>query len=119
MMGKDTMDFCKQCDTCQHTMFPTQAPYGLAKPLPIPTKPFTHISMDFLTVPSRILEDGSIFDSICTIVDRFSRYVKIVPVHKSTTSAHLIQKFLCQVYPEWGLPEDIVSDRDARLTSKQ
>ena len=118
-MHKDTMDFCKQCDTCQHTMLPTQSLYGLAKPLPIPMKPFTHISMDFLSLPSRILEDGSIYDSVWTIVDRFSGYVKIIPVHKSTTSAYLIQKFLCQVYPEWGLPEDIVSDRDARCTSKQ
>ena len=100
-------------------MFPIQALYGLAKPLPIPTKPFTHISMDYLSLLSRILEDGSIFDSICTIVDRFSGYVKIIPVHKSTRSAQLIQKFLYQVYPKWGLPEDIVSDRDVRCTSKQ
>ena len=94
-MCKDTMDFCQQCDTCQHTMFPTQALYSLAKPLPIPTKPFTHISMDFLSLPSRILEDGSIYDSICTIVDRLSGYVKVIPVDKSTTAAHLIRKFLC------------------------
>ena len=58
-------------------------------------------------------------DSIRTIVDRFSGYVKIIPVYKSTTSAHLIEKFLYQVYSERELPEDIVSDRDARFTSKE
>src|SRR4029077_3455086 len=25
-MRKDIMDYCKQCDTCQHTLFSTQAP---------------------------------------------------------------------------------------------
>ena len=34
-MRKDTIDYRKQCDTCQQTTFSTQVPHGLARPLPI------------------------------------------------------------------------------------
>ena len=68
-IGKDAIDYCKQCDTCQHTMFSTQAHYGLAKPLPVPTRPFTHLSMDFLELPPKIIEEGKIFNAVCIIVD--------------------------------------------------
>ena len=53
-MRKDTMDYCKQCDTCQRTTFSTQAPPGLARRLPIPHQPFTHIAMDFLSLPPKV-----------------------------------------------------------------
>ena len=54
---KDTMDYCKQCDTCQRTTFSTQAPQGLARPLPIPHQPFTHIAMDFLSLPPKVRKE--------------------------------------------------------------
>ena len=50
-MRKDTIDYCKQCDTYQQTTFSTQAPQVLARPLPIPHQPFTHIAMHFLSLP--------------------------------------------------------------------
>ena len=117
-MRKDAIDYCKQCDTYQHTMFSTQAPYGLAKPLPIPTRPFTHLSMDFLELPPKITEEGKIFNAIWTIVDRFTEYVKIIPINKSYSAPEIIEIFLTTIYPEWGLRDDIVSDMDTWFTSK-
>ena len=29
-MREDSIDYCRQCDTCQHTTYATQAPQGLA-----------------------------------------------------------------------------------------
>ena len=86
-MRKDAIDYCKQYDTYQHTMFSMQAPYGLTKPLAIPTRPFTHLSMDFLELPPKITEEGKIFNTVWTIVDRFSGYVKIIPINKSYGSS--------------------------------
>ena len=71
-MRKDTMDYCKQCDTCQQTTFSTQAPQGLARPLPIPHQPFTHIAMDFLSLPPNVRKEHGqeiIYDQVWTIVD--------------------------------------------------
>ena len=120
-MRKDTMDYGKQCDTCQRTTFLTQAPQGLARPLPIPHQPFTHIAMDFLSLPPKVRKEHGqeiIYDQVWTIVDRFSQYVKILPLTKNATAENLITKFFYHVYPDWGMPQDIVSDRDAKFTSK-
>ena len=120
-MQKDTMEYCQQCDTCQHTKFSTQAPQGLARPLPIPQKPFTHFCMDFLSMPPKIGKYGNQevqYDSIWVIVDRFSALKKLIPVQKTTTSEQLCIIFMKAVYPEWGMPDDIVSDRDSRFTAK-
>ena len=50
-MAKDTEQYCKTCGICQLTKQSTQYPFGLLKPLPIPERPFTHISIDFLFLP--------------------------------------------------------------------
>src|SRR4029077_16786087 len=120
-MRKDIMDYCKQCDTCQHTLFSTQAPQGLAHPLPIPQRPFTHISMDFVSLPPKVRTERNtevIYDTIWTIVDRLSAYVKLIPLTKDTKAEQLIQLFTNYVYPDWGMPTDIVSDQDTKFTSK-
>ena len=117
-MHTGAIDYCKQCDTCQHTIFLTQAPYRLAKPLPIPTRPFTHLSMDSLELLTKIIEEGQIFNAVWTIVDRFSGYVRIIPINKSYGAPEIIEIFTSTIYPEWGLPDDIVSDMDTRFTSK-
>ena len=120
-MRKDTMDYCKQCDTCQRTTFSTQAQQGPAKPLPIPQQLFTHIDMDFLSPPPKLRKEHRqeiIYDQVWTIVDRFSQYVKILPRTKNATADNLISKFFYHVYTDWGMPQDKVSDRDAKFTSK-
>src|SRR6266576_1924155 len=119
-MRIDTMEYCKQCDTCQRTKFSTTAPQGLARPLPVPQKPFTHISMDFLSMPPKVRKENGIeviYDSIWVIVDRFSAMKKLIPVSKEVISQELCTKFLEKVYPEWGMPDNIVSDRDTRFTA--
>ena len=112
-MRKDTYDYCQQCDTCQHTRYTTQLPQGLARPLLIPQKTFTHLSMDFLALPPKSRKERNmdvIYDSIWVIMDRFSALKKLIPVNKEITSQDLCDKFMEQVYPDWGMPEDIVSD---------
>ena len=120
-MRKNTMDCCKQCNTCQRKTLSTQAPQGLAGPLPIPDQPFTHIAMNFLSLPPKVRKENGqeiIYDQVWTIVDRFSQYVKILPLTKNATAENLINKIFNHVDPDWGMPQDIVSDRDAKFSSK-
>jgi len=44
----DTSAFCKSCATCAMIKSSTQAPLGLAHPLPVPRAPWEVISMDFV-----------------------------------------------------------------------
>ena len=118
---KDTIYYCRQCDTCQCTSFSTQAPQGLARPLPIPHLPFTHISMDFLSLPPKVRKEHRqeiIYDQVWTIVDRFSQYIKIIPLTQNATADNVITKFFYHVYLDWGVLQDIVADQDAKFTSK-
>ena len=46
------------------------------------------------------------------IVDRFSEYVRIIPINKSYIAPEIIEIFTSTIYPKWGLADDIVSDMD-------
>ena len=120
-MRKDIRDYCKLYDTCQRTTFSTQAPQGWARPLPIPHQPFTHITIDFLSLSLKFRKEHGqeiMYDQVWTIVDRFSQYAKILPLPKKATAEDLISKVFYHVYPDWGVPQHIVSDGDAMFTSK-
>ena len=70
--------------------------------------------MDFIThLP---LSDG--FDAIFSIVDRFSKFVKFIPLKWDDSPAPTIARLL---FDNWiyifGMPKSIISDRDVRFTS--
>jgi len=71
--------------------------------------------MDFITdLP---LSNGH--DSIWVIVDRFTKMAHLVPLKSDAKKApDLARIFLREVWQLHGLPSTIVSDRDARFTSK-
>ncbi len=71
-------------------------------------------------MPPKVRKENGIeviYDSIWVIVDRFSAMKKLIPVSKEVTSHELCTKFIEMVYPEWGMPDNIVSDRDTRFTT--
>ncbi|KXN92934.1 Pro-Pol polyprotein [Leucoagaricus sp. SymC.cos] len=45
---KDCREFCRFCEICAHVKAPTTKPRGEIYPLPIPTKPWDSIGMDFI-----------------------------------------------------------------------
>ena len=70
--------------------------------------------MDFITH----LPESISFDSIFTIVDRFSKFVRFIPI-KSTYDAPMIAQLLFDHWVcQFGMPKVIVSDRDTKFTSK-
>jgi len=70
--------------------------------------------MDFIT---HLPETPRGFDSILTIVDRFSKFVVLTPC-KKTISAEQVARLLAEkLIPHYGVPMDFVSDRDPKFTS--
>ena len=57
-------------------------------------------------------------DSICTFVDRFSKYVYFVPCKETATAADIAQLFITTVVAHYGMPACVISDRDPRFVSK-
>ena len=47
-MVEDVKSFCDSCSTCKTSKSNTQAPYGLLHPLPVPSRPWQSIGIDFV-----------------------------------------------------------------------
>jgi len=108
-------DYIGSCEDCQKDKVIRHTRYGLLQPLEVPYAPWDSISMDFITdLP---LSDGH--DSIWIIVDRFTKMAHFVPLKSDAKKApDLARIFLREVWRLHGLPSTIISDRDARFTSK-
>ncbi|KAH6793421.1 hypothetical protein C2S52_003898 [Perilla frutescens var. hirtella] len=55
-------------------------------------------------------------DAIVVVVDRFSKYATFMPALKTITAEETTQLFFKHIVKFWGLPRDIVSDRNSRFT---
>ncbi|KAL0287106.1 UNVERIFIED_CONTAM: Transposon Ty3-I Gag-Pol polyprotein [Sesamum angustifolium] len=54
--------------------------------------------------------------SIIVVVDRLSKYATFIAAPKHFTAERTTHLFFKHVVKYWGLPKDIVSDRDSRFT---
>ncbi|KAK3538154.1 hypothetical protein QTP70_032477, partial [Hemibagrus guttatus] len=91
-----------------------QRPEGLLEPLPVPRRPWSHLSVDFLTD----LPDSGGFTAIMVVVDRFSKGCKLVPLKGLPTAMQTVDAMFTHGFSNFGLPEDIVSDRGPQFTSR-
>ncbi|KAK3572216.1 hypothetical protein QTP86_027122 [Hemibagrus guttatus] len=89
-------------------------PEGLLEPLPIPRRPWSHLSVDFLTN----LPDSEGFTTVMVVVDRFSKGCRLIPLRGLPTAMQSAEAMFQHVFRNFGLPEDIVSDRGSQFTSR-
>lgn len=113
-MEEDTKGFIAACQICSQHKTARHAPSGLLQPLPIPHRPWSHVSLDFVTglPPS----EGNA--TILTIVDRFSKSAQFVPLPKLPSAKETAELMLHHVFRLHGIPCDIVSDRGPQFTSR-
>jgi hypothetical protein len=111
-MYTDIKEYVGSCDVCQHTKSRTVKPYGLCKPLQLAKRKWGSVSMDMIVSLPRT---KSGFDAILVVVCRFTKYVLFIPCHTTTTAEQCAQLFHLHVTSKYGLPDDIVSDRDSRF----
>jgi hypothetical protein len=69
--------------------------------------------MDFIVQ----LPESSGFDAIFTIVDRFSRLVRFIPMSSSASAADVAQLFFDHWLCRFGIPSKIICDRDVKFQS--
>uniref|UniRef100_A0A3P9LR62 Integrase catalytic domain-containing protein n=2 Tax=Oryzias latipes TaxID=8090 RepID=A0A3P9LR62_ORYLA len=113
-MEQDVRDFVAACAICARSKSSNSPPAGLLHPLPIAERPWSHVSMDFVTglPPS---EGNTV---ILTIVDRFSKAAQFIPLAKLPTATEMADVLVHQVFRHHGIPKDIVSDRGPQFVSQ-
>lgn len=106
----DVENFVKSCQLCQQSKNITRVPVGLLQPLPIPTKVWHDIFMDFIThLPSY---KGN--TTVVAVVDRFFKAAQwCVTFIIHSFSCWNLSTMICRLY---GFPNSIVSDLDPIFT---
>ena len=87
--------------------------YGELEQLEVPYRPWSSISMDWIIE----LPESDGFTQIWVVVDRFTKMAHLIPLPTNTKATDLAKVFLKEIWKHHGLPTDIVSDRDAKITS--
>ena len=58
------------------------------------------------------------FGSILVVVDKFSKYVVFIPAPSECPAEEAARIFFSNIVMHFGMPKDIVSDRDTRFTGR-
>ena len=116
-MNQWVTDYVKGCATCQQNKIQTHKrktlPFGITTSPNM--KPFSQIALDLITGLLQV--NGK--DAILTILDhRCSRAAIFIPCTTTITRPGIAQLYLRNVYPWFGLPSRVISDRDPRFTSQ-
>jgi len=106
--------FIQQCDVCQQAKVEHVKTPGLLQPLPVPSTPWTVVSLDFIEG----LPISYKSDVIMVVVDKFTKYGHFIALSHPFTALQVAQAYMNNVYKLHGLPQSIISDRDRIFTSK-
>jgi hypothetical protein len=106
--------YVDNCDTCKRIKPIRHAPFGLLKPLQLPTRPWDSISMEFITGLPEV--EGS--NALWVIVDRLTKMAHFVACKDTMGPKDLAEGFIAHIVRTHGLPNNIISDRGSLFTSK-
>ncbi|KAJ0468424.1 putative nucleotidyltransferase, Ribonuclease H [Helianthus annuus] len=114
-MKRDIALYVGRCLTCARVKAEHQRPSGLLEQPPIPIWKWERIAMDFIT---KLPPTSSGHDSIWVVVDRLTKSAHFLPIREDYKVERLARIYTDEIICNHGTPRDIISDRDARFTSR-
>jgi hypothetical protein len=113
-MQQDVHNYCKTCPVCMAAKAGTQKPAGLLQPLSVPERKWQSVGMDFIV---RLPMTAAGHDALMVVTDRLTKLVRCIPTATTVTAPEVAQLFVDNVVRLYGVPQEIVSDRDSKFTS--
>ncbi|KAI3731639.1 hypothetical protein L1987_62828 [Smallanthus sonchifolius] len=114
-MKADIATYVSKCLTCSKVKVEYQKPSGLLQQPEIPMWKWEQISMDFIT---KLPRTPTGCDTIWVIVDRLTKSAHFLAIKETEKMEKLTRLYLKEVVSRHGVPISIISDRDARFTSR-
>ena len=109
---KFTKKLIKTCDTCQKCKDHFKKCVGLTKPI-LPKEKGSLVSIDYY---GPLVSSTSGVKYILVIIDNFTKYVRLYPMKRATTTVTLNK--LKEYIREIGKPKEILTDTGSQFTSK-
>jgi hypothetical protein len=122
-------DYIRHCPACLVNKPNNYTPSGRLIPISAPASPWELVTMDFLVkLPPSTPKTGlwsqlvgkpnlPIYDSFLTMTDKLTKYVMIVPGCEKWDAAQWAQAYFDSVFPIFGVPAAIISDRGSVFVS--
>ena len=101
------------CLVCARNKTSSGSRMGLLQPLPIPSRPWSNISLDFIT--GLLVSQGNM--AVLTLVDRFSKIIRFIALPKLLSAKETAEAMMI-VFRVYGFPRDIVSDQRPQFVSR-
>ena len=113
---RDICQYVRRCQVCQATKVNTHPTVPSITPHDVASNPFSfkQISVDLVTD----LPPARGCDSILTIVDQgLTKAVFFLPMNKTASSAEIAKLYHDTVYPNYGIPDAVISDHGPQFVS--
>src|SRR5260221_2748602 len=106
-------DYVASCAMCACAKSARHKPYGKLKQLPIPSRPWSSISMDFI----KQLPASENFSTILVVVDHLTKQAIFIPSHNTVNAPQVAQLFLTHIFSKHRVPSHVTSDRGSEFVS--
>ncbi|GJV67010.1 putative reverse transcriptase domain-containing protein [Tanacetum coccineum] len=114
-MKMDIATCVSECLTCVKVKDEHQRPSGLLQQPEIPEWKWENITMDFIT---KLPRTTSGHDAIWVVVDRLTKSAHFLAIREDYSTKKLARLYTDEIVARHGVPVSIISDRDARFTSR-
>jgi Integrase zinc binding domain/Chromo (CHRromatin Organisation MOdifier) domain len=111
----DIAAFCRSCDQCARIKGRTGVPAGPRHMMPVSTRPFGMIYMDFMVGLPLSRFQGEPVDALATVTCGHSSTVVLIPCATWDTALDFARRLKHHVVVRYGLPDRQVSDRDPKF----
>ena len=116
-MTREIESFVQACELCFRTKASRSAPPGFLQPLPIPFRPWSDISVDYITPLPDCNYLGRVFKHVVVVVCRLTKMRHFISV-ASLSAEKLADAFVSRIYCLHGASDNVISDRGTQFVSE-